>query len=130
MNDMQPSDFRPDPELAAALRAALELKDGSDHAAFVARVMAQYDRALERATVPTFDVLASWFRPGIWAALASAALLAGFLVGRTILNAGGGTPTSIETALAPAEGSGLADLVTSPNPPDASVAYASLVNQR
>ena len=79
MKDM-PSDFRPDPEFAAALRSALEPK--GDHAAFVARVMARYDQALDRATVPTLDVLASWFRPGI--AAAAAALIAGFLLGRAI----------------------------------------------
>jgi hypothetical protein len=133
MTELKPSDFRPDPELAAALRSALEPR--TDQAAFVARVMAQYERALERATVPmpTFDVLASWFRPGVAAALAGAALIAGLLVGRTLLNpvsAGGGASASIDAALAPAEGTGLADLVTSPNPPDASVAYTSLVNQR
>lgn len=130
MKEQQPSDFRPDPELAAALRSALE--PSTDLATFVARVMAQYDRAIERATVPvpTFDVLASWFRPGVAAALASAALIAGLLVGRTLLNpASAGGPASIEAALAPAEGTGLADLVTSANPPDASVAYTSLVNQ-
>src|SRR5947208_23338 len=63
-----PSEFQPDLELADALRSALEPK--GDHAAFVARVMAQYDQALDRTTVPTLDVLASWFRPGIAAAVA------------------------------------------------------------
>lgn len=132
MKEQQPSDFRPDPELAAVLRSALE--PSTDQATFVARVMAQYDRAIERATVPipTFDVLASWFRPGVAAALASAALIAGLLVGRTLLNPatpGVGGSASIEAALAPAEGTGLADLVTSASPPDASVAYTSLVTQ-
>jgi len=121
MKDMS-SDFR-DPELAAALRSALEPK--GDHAAFVARVMAQYDQALDRATVPTLDVLASWFRPGI--AAAAAALIAGFLLGRTILTP---APASIDTALAPIEGTGLAALVTAPDPPDASVVFTSLVEQR
>jgi hypothetical protein len=127
MNDFpsSPSDFRPDPELAAALRSALEPR--TDQATFVARVMAQYEQTLERASVPTFDVLASWFRPGVAAALAGAALIAGFLFGRTILNP---APASIDTALAPMEGTGLAAFVTSPNPPDASVVFASLVNQR
>lgn len=134
MKEQKPSDFRPDPELAAALRSALE--PSTNQATFVARVMAQYDRAIERATVPvpTFDVLASWFRPGVAAALASAALIAGLLVGRTLLNpaspvGGGAGSASIEAALAPAEGTGLADLVTSASPPDASIAYTSLVNQ-
>src|SRR5213083_1647401 len=121
MKDM-PSDFRPDPEFAAALRSALEPK--GDHAAFVARVMARYDQALDRATVPTLDVLASWFRPGI--AAAAAALIAGFLLGRAILTP---APASIDAAMAPVEGTGLAALVTAQDPPDASVVFASLVEQ-
>ena len=122
MKDL-PSDFRPDPELGAALRSALEPKD--DHAAFVARVMARYDQALDRATIPTLDVLASWFRPGI--AAAAAALIAGFLIGRAVLTP---APASFDAALAPLEGPGLAALVTAQDPPDASVVFASLVDQR
>ncbi len=118
-----PSEFQPDLELAAALRSALEPK--GDHAAFVARVMAQYDQALDRTTVPTLDVLASWFRPGIAAAVA--ALIGGFLLGRTILTP---APASFDTALAPIEGQGLAALVTAADPPDASVLFTSLVEQR
>src|SRR3989442_6383430 len=85
MTDSQMFDHRPDPELAAALRAALEPRDGQS--AFVARVMAGYDEALRRATVPTWDVLASWFRPGV--AAAAAALIARFLIRRTVLFARG-----------------------------------------
>ena len=116
-------DHRPDPELGAALRAALEPKD--DHKAFAARVMAQYERALDRASVPTLDVLASWFRPGIAAAVA--ALILGFLFGRTMLTP---APASFDTAMAPLEGPGLDALVTSQDPPDASVVFSSLVDQR
>ena len=118
-------DHRPDPELGAALRAALESRD--DHAAFVARVMAQYDRALDEATIPTVDILASWFRPGI--AVAAAALIAGFLLGRGVLAP---TPAaeSFETAMAPVEGPGLTALVTAQDPPDASVVYTSVVDER
>jgi len=123
MKDSQAFDHRPDPELGAALRAALEPKD--DQKAFVARVMAQYERALDRATIPTLDVLASWFRPGI--AAAAAALIAGFLLGRTVLTP---APASIDAAMAPLEGPGLAALVTAPDPPDASVVFSSLVEQR
>lgn len=122
MKDL-PSDFRPDPELGAALRSALESRD--DHAAFVARVMARYDQALDRATIPTLDVLASWFRPGI--AAAAAALIAGFLIGRAVLTP---APTSFDAALAPLEGPGLAALVTAQDPPDPSVVFTSLVEQR
>lgn len=116
-------DHRPDPQLGDALRAALE---GSDSAAFVRRVMGNYDRALERATPPTWEVLASWFRPGLAAAIV--ALVAGFVVGRMVL--GPRATESIETAMAPTEGPGLAALVTAPDPPDASVVFASLVEQR
>ena len=123
MSDTQPFDHRPDPELGAALRAALEPKD--DHTAFVARVMARYERALDRSTVPTLDVLASWFRPGIAAAIA--ALIVGFLFGRTVLAP---APASIDAAMAPLEGPGLAALVTAQDPPDASVVFTSLVDQR
>ena len=123
MKELQPFDHRPDPEMGAALRAALEPKD--DQTAFVARVMAQYERAWDRASVPTLDVLASWFRPGIAAALA--ALVAGFLFGRTVLTP---APASIDAAMAPLEGPGLAALVTAQDPPDASVVFSSLVDQR
>ena len=118
-------DHRPDPELGKALRAALERSDDS---AFVARVMANYDRALEQATVPAWEVLASWFRPGVAAAIV--ALIAGFLVGRVVLSGGEGDTASIEMAMAPTEGPGLAALVTAPDPPDASVVFTSLVESR
>ncbi|HWC74603.1 MAG TPA: hypothetical protein VG454_11775 [Gemmatimonadales bacterium] len=125
MKDFESFDQRPDPELGAALRAALD-SSSPGHSAFVARVMAQYDRALDEATVPTWEVLASWFRPGIAAAIA--ALVAGFLVGRLVFTSG--DTASIETAMAPAEGPGLAALVTAPDPPDPSVVFASLVEPR
>ena len=121
-------DHRPDPELGDALRAALEPAPG-DTARFVARVMANYDRALEQGTVPTWEVLASWFRPGVAAAIV--ALIAGFLFGRVVLR--GGDTASIEMAMAPAEGPGgpgLAALVTAADPPDASVVFTSLVESR
>lgn len=118
----QPSfDHRPDPELGAALRAALEPRD--DHSAFVARVMAQYDHALDRSSVATFDVLASWFRPGMVAA--AAALVLGILFGRTVVQPP--DTDSIDAAMAPVEGPGLAALVTAQDPPDASVVFTSLV---
>ena len=115
--------MKEDLELRAALKAALE--PPGDHAVFVARVMAQYERALDRTTIPTLDVLASWFRPGI--AAAAAALLAGFLLGRTVLTP---APASIDAAMALIDGPGLAALVTASDPPDASVVFASLVDQR
>lgn len=117
-------DHRPDPQLGDALRAALEPEN---HAAFVARVMANYDRALEQATVPTWEVLASWFRPGVAVAVA---LIAGFVFGQAMLTPAPIDTASIETAMAPAEGPGLAALVTADDPPDASVVFTSLVEPR
>jgi hypothetical protein len=114
-------DHRPDPELGAALRAALEPAD--DQSVFLARVMAQYDNVLDRSSVAMFDVLASWFRPGMVAA--AAALVLGILFGRTILDRM--SPESIDAALAPLEGPGLAALVTAEDPPDPSVVFTSLV---
>ncbi|HJS44712.1 MAG TPA: hypothetical protein VJ755_14690 [Gemmatimonadales bacterium] len=117
-------DHRPDPQLGDALRAALEAEN---HGAFVARVMANYDRALEQTTVPTWEVLASWFRPGVAVAVA---LIAGFVFGQAMLNPAPADTASFETAMAPAEGPGLAALVTAPDPPDASVVFTSLVEPR
>ncbi|MGH7522272.1 MAG: hypothetical protein ACREMI_13440 [Gemmatimonadales bacterium] len=122
MRDSQPFDHRPDPDLGAALRDALDPQ--GDQSAFVARVMAQYDTALDRASIPTLDILASWFRPGIVAA--AAALVLGLLFGRTVWAPAAETE-SIEAAMAPAEGPGLAALVTAQDPPDASVVFTSLV---
>jgi len=121
MTESPSFDHRPDPELGAALRAALEPAD--DQSVFVARVMAQYDHALARSSVAMFEVLASWFRPGIVAA--AAALVLGIMFGRTILDRT--RPESIDAALAPVEGPGLAALVTAEDPPDPSVVFTSLV---
>lgn len=125
MKESPSFDHRPDAELGAALRAALEPED--TQAAFVARVMARYDDALERSSVATLDVLASWFRPGMVAA--AAALVLGFLFGRSVFQVAPSDPASIEAAMAPIEGSGLAALVTAQDPPDASVVFTSLVEQ-
>jgi len=59
--------------------------------------------------------------------LGGAALILGFLFGRTVLMP---APASFDTAMAPLEGPGLADLVTSQDPPDASVVFSPLVEQR
>ena len=129
MIDNDKFDHRPDPELGHALRA--ELDPPGDQAAFVARVMAGYDAALERATVPTWEVLASWSRRGIAAALA-AAVVAGFLLGRTVFQPSNADdmPATMDAAMAPSEGPGLTALVTANDPPDASVVLTSLVEPR
>ena len=112
---MTPFDHRPDAQLGEALRAAL---DPGDHTAFVAAVLARADRPAR-----TMDVLATWARRGLAAAMVAAAL-AGFLVGR------GGEPATLpEDALAPTSaGAASIALVTARKPPDASVVFASFVN--
>ena len=76
---MTPFEHRPDPELGARLRDALEPRD---HAAFVARVLA----ARDRRNAPTVDVLARWARVGIAAAIL-AAIAAGFALQRNTASA-------------------------------------------
>ena len=129
MNDEKTFDHRPDPELGAALRRALDPVDPSrtDQAAFVARVMARYDDALRTGTVPTWEVLAAWSRRGL-AAAAAAAVLIGFLVGRSLQTSE--PPETFDTAMAPTSGPGVAALVTATDPPDASIVFASYVEQR
>jgi hypothetical protein len=120
MNDERMFDHRPDPELGAALRRALD-PPRDDQAAFVARVMARYDGALAAATVPTWEVLAAWSRRGI-AAAAAAAVLAGFLVARAVQAPE--PPEVLDAALTPVA------FINATDPPDASVVFAALVEQR
>lgn len=126
MTDERMFDHRPDPELGAALRRALD-PPRHDQAAFAARVMARYDGALAAATVPTWEVLAAWSRRGI-AAAAAAAMLAGFLLGRALQTPD--APETMDAAMAPVSGAGLAALVTATDPPDASIVFTSLVEPR
>jgi hypothetical protein len=124
MADERMFDHRPDPELGAALRRALE---PADQTGFVARVLARYDQALAEATVPTWELLARWSRRGL-AAAAAAAVLGGFLLGRELRTPD--APATLDAAIAPVDGPGLTALVTASGPPDASVVFASLVEQR
>ena len=119
MTDERMFDHRPDPELGAALRRALDPPRG-DQTAFVARVMARYDGALAAATVPTWQVLAGWWRRGI--AVAAAAVLAWFLLGRALRVPE--APETLDAALSPVA------LINATDPPDASVVFASMVDQR
>ncbi|HTR19692.1 MAG TPA: hypothetical protein VMH88_02465 [Gemmatimonadales bacterium] len=104
---MTPFEHRPDPELGALLRAALE---PSDHAGFVARVVA----AVEHRDAPTVDVLARWARVGIAAAVL-AAVAAGLALHRST------SAAAVDDALTGAE----AGAVFAARTPDASVVLAS-----
>jgi hypothetical protein len=111
-----PFDHRPDPELGAALRAALA---ATDEPAFVARVLSR----LRTRPLAYWEVLASWARTGITAAVAGA-LIAGFLVGRA--NSASATPASLDDVLAAAAGPSARALVSASRPPDPSVVLASV----
>ncbi len=71
-------------------------------------------------------MLAGWARRGIAAALV-AAVVGGFLLGRALQTS---EPESFDAAMAPTSGPGVAALVTATDPPDASIVFASLVEQR
>jgi hypothetical protein len=75
MNGHSEFDHRADPELGRALRGLLS---APDDAAFAARVMARLPGAL-----PWWEVLGSWARPGLAAALVLAAL-GGMWLGRSL----------------------------------------------
>ena len=107
-----PFDHRPDPVLGGALNRALA---ADDEAAFVARVMA----ALDKATVAHWDVLASWARAGIAAAVV-AAIVGGLLLARPTE-----TPASLDDVLAVAGEPTAPLLVAAPSPPDPSVVLIS-----
>lgn len=108
MDGHSPFDHRPDPEVGAALR---ELLTAPDDDAFVRRVLARV------GAVPAWwEVLDTWARPGIAAALVLVALM-GFLLGRGI-GAGGQAVALDEPIRAVAEGVGVAALFTAARPPD------------
>ena len=110
--EITPFDHRPDPALGGVLGRALA---PGDQAAFVARVMA----ALDEAAIAHWDVLASWARAGIAAAVV-AVIVGGLLVARPA-----GSPASLEDVLAVAAGPSAPALVAAPMPPDPSVVLIS-----
>jgi hypothetical protein len=92
-------DYRPDPTIGRLLRDHLGV---DDHDAFVARVRdaaRQGGRPGRPGSLPEWELLARWFRPGIAAA---AAILVGALVG---ISQGErrGSIVSLAVALGPAE---------------------------
>ena len=116
-------DHRPDAELGAALRRALDPADPSDTPAFAARVLAGFDAARVPAALP-WEVLAGWSGRGI-AAAALAALLAGLLLIRAPAAAMGVE----EGFVSPAEGGATTALLAGQQAPDASVVFATLVER-
>lgn len=107
-----PFDHRPDAVLGGALGRALT---ADDQAAFVARVMA----ALDDAALAHWDVLASWARTGIAAAVVAV------IVGGLLLARPAEAPASLEDVLVVAGGPAAPLLVAAPSPPDPSVVLIS-----
>jgi len=103
MEKPMPFDHRPDPVLGAALRDALT---GDHPLAFVARVTT----AVAARQSSSWEVLASWARPGIAAAVA--ALLAGFLLG------GESQASTALDLIASTAGPSAREVVTALRPPD------------
>src|SRR3989442_14865787 len=110
-----PFDHRPDPVIGAALRRALE---PGDEAGFVARLLAR----LETVRPRYWEVLASWARVGIAAAVV-AALVGGFTVGRALR-----ASASLDDAIAAgARGPPPPALLPPQRPPDAGGVVATPV---
>ena len=117
MSDQSPFDRRPDPVLGQAIREALAVDDS---VGFVRRV-------LERAAAPTWwEVLGSWARPGIAAALLLAAG-GGFWLGRA--TRGAGPPVVLEEFSDSAAGGAMTALLTSVTPPGVDVLFAVNENE-
>lgn len=87
MSHMSSFDHRPDPELGAVLRQALETVDD---AAFARRVVAAAEPILGRdRSADWWEVLVRWIRPEL--AAASLALLAGAVLWLGVLGGNGAT---------------------------------------
>ncbi len=104
MTPSLPFDHRPDPELGAVLRGAL---DPGDSAAFVARVLA---RAEQHHAGSWDSVLARWARVGVAAAVLLA-LAAGYGVRRTAAAPLGARPSVADALFAPSSQAPEAELV-------------------
>jgi hypothetical protein len=108
----------PDPELGAALRAALEPRE---HQAFIARVLAAYPASPARA----WEILAGWAWRGIAAAMLLAGL-AGYLVAGPLAGADP-APGDPLPDIAGADAGPAAALAGGDGPPDPGVLFASIV---
>ena len=97
MKEPLPFDHRPDRALGDALRHALD--PGDDGAAFVARVVACFERV---GAVSWDAVLARWARTGVAAAML-VALAGGYLVGRATASPppSSARPTVTDVLMAP-----------------------------
>lgn len=111
-----PFEHGPDPELGAALRAALQPRD---QAAFVARVVAAFDTA----GIPTWELLVRWGRRGL--AVAAAAAIVAVVLGRLFR-----APASLDEAFAAAmdpAASATTALLLADRPPDPGAVFAAVV---
>ena len=116
MKPTSPFDHEPDRELGRALRSLLS-GPGGDDAAFAQRVLAV--APWPQLGANWWDVLGSWSRPGLAAAVLLAAL-AGFWLGRT---SGVSPQLGMEEALLPRVTSAVLDTMNTP--PDMDVVLAA-----
>ncbi len=115
MNDLNAFDHAPDSELGSALRAALSAADDDT---FVRDVMARLDQP-----VTSWDVLGTWVRPGLAAAVVLTAM-AGFWLGRAVHPAT--QPVPVEEALTVTAGNGtMTALISAESPPAIDVLFQS-----
>jgi anti-sigma-K factor RskA len=120
MNGPSPFDHTPDPELGAALRAALS---PTDDAEFRRRVVAASDSAFAESRRPGWwDVLAAWVWPGLAAALVLVAVTAIWL---RASGAGANGPSGLGDPLAAVNGQlAVPALLASPGMPDVDIVLA------
>lgn len=127
MTSPSPFDHRPDRELGAALRRAL---DAGDDAAFVRQVVAAADSLLAgRIAADTWwGVLSAWARPSVAAALA---LLVAATLWLLSASAQGEAEVTLEDALRPAdETDASALLVVGLTPPELDAILAASLEGR
>lgn len=120
MNGPSPFDHTQDPELGAALRAALS---PADDAEFSRRVVAASDGAFAESLRPGWwEVLAAWAWPGLAAALVLVAVTAVWLgVGQ----GSGNGPSGLGDPLAAVNGQlAVPALLASPGMPDVDIVLA------
>lgn len=113
MNELNAFDHEPDRELGLVLRAALSTEDDD---AFVSDVIARLDQP-----VTSWDVLGTWARRGLVAAVVLTAM-AGFWLGRAVQTAA--RPVPVEEALTATAGNGtMTALISAESPPAIDVLF-------
>ena len=126
MTERSEFDHRPDPQIRRALRTALS---GSDHAAFVKRVVARAaDRSTSAPAGDWWEVLSGWVRPGLAAAVALTAAATIWLAG-SLREPENGTAIA-DALLTTGEGVVPAAFLITTEPPDADAVLELVLENR